>query len=216
VGQPSERDVRVAKEVDMEAGKRPIGLAVGAAAVAASLLLASANLTGVANAKPKPAAGVTVVTLTGEVTVTEPGTMFEIAFEPTSGASFTQMPGQVVNVSMKGEAIGDGDGELVFCDVFAAVQVTNVYAATAMPFSMRETVFIAQRGGAWWEMTEESANLSRTIPAPATATNHTIVGVAWMGEVVGEEPDCYGTQYGGEHVDFTVPVRVSIVTLTGS
>jgi hypothetical protein len=188
-----------------------------AVAMAAAVLLVSADVTGAAGGKPTPKVPqVKVVTLVGQtVTVTTPGELYDIAFTPSTAVQFTQQPGEVVTVAMI--AASKGDDSLVFCDIHAAVHAAGV-DQEQMPIAMHETVLLAQRGDDWWQMAAWSQDLSRTLPSPAEATLHTILGKVWMdaGPVDPETTDCYGTQYGGEHQDFAVDVRVSIVTMSGT
>ncbi|NJD29377.1 MAG: hypothetical protein FIA92_13905 [Chloroflexi bacterium] len=154
------------------------------------------------------------MTLVGQtVTVTTPGVLYDVVFTPSTEVQFSQQPGEVVNVSMIARSAGDDT--LVFCDIHAAVHASGI-DQDEMPIVMHETVLLAQRGDDWWRMAEWSGDLSRTIPAPAAATVHTILGKVWMDAPAEEGGDCYGLEVGGQHVDFTVDLRVSIVTMSGT
>lgn len=201
----------------MSSANRSRGLVVRVAAVAAGLVLVSAGATGVATGKPAmpKAPPVSVVTLAGQpVVVATPGEFYDITFDPASAVSFTQMPGTVVSVSMSA-TITSGDATMLFCDVHAAVGMMGADSADT-PIAMHQTVIMAQRGGDWWYMAEASGDLTRTIPAPAAMTTHTMVGKVWMDPPSEPEADCYGIADGGQYQAYTVPVRVSIVTLAGS
>lgn len=157
------------------------------------------------------------MTLTSSpVTLAESETIYDFAFSPESAASFTQLPGEVVTVTMAASFDAPNPG-LLFCDLHAAVNLPNGSAVGSGGdyFAALRQDWLAQRGDVWWEMTDEGSDLTRTIPAPAAAIDHTLIGVAWMAAIPVDEgepdPDCYGTKYGYEPQEVKASVRVSVV-----
>lgn len=182
------------------------------------MLLSSAG--GAATGKPDTAgktSPVSVVTLTGApVTITTPGVLYEFDFSPASAVSFAQQPGEVVTVTMAASWDMPDPGAL-FCDLHTAVNLPNAATDGDTPIILRQNT-LAQRGDDWWQLPDQSRDLTRTIPAPAAPTDHTLVGVTWMEDgSPGEEQegDCYGTNYGFEYQEITATVRVSVVKMKG-
>lgn len=186
--------------------------------VTVAMVVVLAGAGSAAGKKPDPPpvtpSQVSVVTLTSDpVTITTPGEVYDLTFGPESAVSFTQQPGQVVTATMAA-SLDAPDWGTLFCDVHAAVDITNG-AAESVFTAMRQTE-ITQRGDVWWQMTEMGRDLTRSIPAPASATDHTVIGVAWMDDPLSAYPpsdhSCYGTEYGFPYQEVTATVRVSVVT----
>jgi hypothetical protein len=157
---------------------------------------------------------VTVTTLTGgPATITEPGTVYDLAFSPASAVTFTQQPGEVVMLTMTAEFDGP-QVDALFCDLHAGVNLTRPDSGYDPSYTGVLQTMMMQRGDVWWAIPVMGRDSTRVIPSPGTATDYTVVGVAWM-DAPEEGPDeaCYGTQFGGEYQEVTASVRVSIVTL---
>jgi hypothetical protein len=199
----------------MRLGVIMLGIAV------VSMLLSAGGEAKVKPGGPGKSSQVSVVTLTaGPVTITTPGELYPLFSPP---ATFTQLPGEVVTVTM-GASFDMPDPTGLFCDLHTAVFLPNASSDEDTPISMRQNT-LAQRGDDWWNLTEQSRDLTRTIPAPEVATEHTLMGVTWMDlpgllgpppEDPNDDPgDCYGTNYEGfEYQVVTAGVRVSVVKMT--
>jgi hypothetical protein len=190
--------------------------------ITGALVVVLAGAGSAAGKKPDPPSGapqVSVVTMTSApVIITTPGELYELTFDPESAVSFTQQPGQVITATMAASIEAPDWGGL-FCDVHAAVNLTNGSADSG--YTVLRQSRITQRGDVWWNFSEMGRDLTRSIPAPASATDHTVIGVTWMqkGDMDGYvDPDgddavCYGTEYGFEYQEVTVSVTVSVVTM---
>lgn len=189
----------------------------------AALLLTLAGAEGAAGDKPSDpgSKGRTgVVTLTGgPVTITAPGSgegeVTDFEFSPESALTFTQQPGEVITVTMAAEFDVPNE-ESLFCDVHGAVNLARSDLAYDPNYTAMEQTFITQRGDVWWAMTHMGRDSTRTIPSPASPTQYTVIGVAWMDETDPDSPeDCYGntTEDGTAHQDVDVSVRVSVVSI---
>lgn len=186
-----------------------LGGAVVIVAVVVGVFAAAAG-TATGKLDPDKKAQVSVATVDSSVaTLADPDTVYDLTFGPESAATFTQEPGEVVTVTMAASFVPE-DGDHLFCDLHAAVNLDDGLSDPVPETALRQN-WLAQRGDVWWQMTEQGRDLTRTLPAPAVATTHTVVGVAWMDTPLVGEPDCYGTQYGFAPQEVDVSARVSVV-----
>jgi hypothetical protein len=202
---------------------------VATAIAVVALTFAMGGFAGAVGGKPAttgPAAKATIANLTaesdllsGSQTHTEPGEVYSLEFTPAEAITFMQRQGEVVTISMEPTFTSSVDWDGLFCDVHAAVNLTEGGdpPITAVVHGRR----ITQRGDDWWHMFEEGRDLTRTLPAPAADTTYTIIGVAWM-DAPNEDAveDCFGGNPTAEppvsptYQTASVALRLSIVKLS--